>query len=33
MILGQRRDDLVLHDKPQKEWLDWMPKIPIPPAS
>jgi len=23
----------VLHDKPQKEWLDWMPKIPIPPAS
>lgn len=22
-----------LHDKPQKEWLDWRPKIPIPPAS
>jgi len=24
---------VVLHDKPQKEWLDWMPSIPIPPAS
>ena|SRR5436190_7934539 len=23
----------VLRDKPQKEWLDWMPKILIPPAS
>lgn len=21
----------LLHDKPQKEWLEWMPKIPIPP--
>ena len=23
----------LLHDKPQKEWLEWMPKIPIPPAN
>jgi paraquat-inducible protein B len=22
-----------LHDKPEKEWLEWRPKIPIPPAS
>jgi paraquat-inducible protein B len=28
------RDDaiFVLHDKPQKEWLTWAPKIPIPPG-
>jgi len=23
----------VLHDKPEKEWLSWMPKIPIPAAT
>jgi paraquat-inducible protein B len=23
----------VLHDKPEKEWLEWAPKIPIPPGS
>jgi paraquat-inducible protein B len=23
----------LLHDKPQKEWLEWMPKIPIPPSN
>jgi len=23
----------LLHTKPQKEWLEWMPKIPIPPGN